>query len=223
MQILDLKVMPFLLFALISVGHILAVHNHHKMWLWFTKPLLMPVLALGYAQNASEPQMLILMALGLSFVGDTALLFSGPRSLLAGLGAFLAGHLCYSAWFMQELTLPIPPGIWFGVVFYIAYGLWIYHWLNPSLTGEQGGMKGPVLVYLVVILSMSFLSLVWARRLMGMRGLAVLGSWLFVFSDTLIAHKDFVSSHDKQLPTLETWIMVTYILAQTLLILGITF
>ena len=57
---------------------------------WLTKPALMPLLASTEAPRADP---LIMAGLGLSWLGDLALLFEGEGPFAAGLVSFLAAHL----------------------------------------------------------------------------------------------------------------------------------
>ena len=74
-----------------------------------TKPLLMPLLLLGFllgvpAWRAGAAR-LGGAAIVLSWVGDVALMFPGDTAFLAGLGAFLAAHVCFVLLISRHLTL----------------------------------------------------------------------------------------------------------------------
>jgi len=96
---------------------------------------------------------------------------------------------------------------------YIWYGIFILKKLNPYLCS----MKVPVIVYLIVILIMSFTSFsrIWALKGVSF-WLPFIGSIFFIASDSLLAFRNF------KLKLSRGWIsiMVTYILAQLLIIFG---
>lgn len=219
-----IPMMPLMLFLGVSLGQIWALKTSSLLGERLSKPFLMPLLGLSYLEKAPDADWLILVALGLGWLGDIALLFRGVNALQLGLGFFLAGHVFYSIWFMLHLNATIWPGIWFALIPYVGYGMWVYRRLRPELTGERSALRRPVLLYLSVILTMSFLSLYWASGqgfLTGGCWFSALGSWLFVASDTLIANKEFGKSAKSEGGKNEVWIMITYILAQSFLILGL--
>jgi alkenylglycerophosphocholine/alkenylglycerophosphoethanolamine hydrolase len=116
----------------------------------------------------------------LSALGD-ALLEASPRLFLAGLLAFLAAHVAYTAGFVREsrrwcIARGLPFALW-GVVGYLA------------MRGGLAELRAPVIVYLTAICVM-----MWrAAALPGHEGpvrrfewLALAGAVLFGMSDTLI-------------------------------------
>ena len=66
------------------------------------KPLLMPSLLAGYLM-LGDAQPLIALGLALGFAGDVALMLPRGRGLMAGMGAFMLGHLMYMAYFCGQL------------------------------------------------------------------------------------------------------------------------
>jgi uncharacterized membrane protein YhhN len=186
----------------------------------FTKPLLMPLLMLGYfleTKPLGPFSTLLLAALFFSWLGDVLLMFDAVTEtyFIAGLLSFLTAHLFYIIYFtrirsQQASFLRKRPVMLLAVLAYVVelmYVLW------PHL----GGMKIPVLVYGIVIGTMLCLAL-WQYGKISHKAawLFIAGAILFVASDSLLAINKFKAPiHLGGL-----WIMGTYILAQYLIARG---
>ncbi len=149
----------------------------------------------------------LLVALGLSLLGDVLLLSDSQRRFHAGLVAFLLAHLAY---IVAILRLPGPGPIWPGVGLVTLAGVLAIWWFWPRLRADWLG-QAPVLLYAVVVVAMT--ALAWAS---GHLVLAV-GATLFLLSDLSIGWLRFGGS----LPGDRVPTMVTYHLAQLLLVLGL--
>jgi uncharacterized membrane protein YhhN len=93
-------------------------------------------------------------------IGDAALLGRGSKAFMAGLAAFLAGHVLY----VVAIVSVVPPADWLrlaGVpaIAPVAVGLAALALLWPRL----GEMKGPVIVYVGAIAAMVVGALAIAR------------------------------------------------------------
>ena len=162
-----------------------------------TKPLLMPLLAVGRDRPTQR-------ALALSGVGDVALLGDGTAAFRVGLGAFLASHLAWLSALSQR-----PGGrldAVRGVPVLAAWG-----GLNAVLWRRTGDDRWPVVAYSVVLAAMALTALDRddAR--------AAAGGALFLASDALLALERFA---DVRLPGHDGWVMSTYTAAQALLAAG---
>jgi uncharacterized membrane protein YhhN len=146
-------------------------------------------------------------ALIFSLAGDVFLMLPSDR-FVAGLAAFLVGHLCYIAGFFFDG----PAGVAIAVSAVIVVAL-----LAPlalrilrALQSEPA-MRGPVSAYIVVIATMLALALASGNVL------AAVGAALFVSSDSMIAWDRFVHPF-RGAPVA---IMVTYHLGQAGLVLSL--
>lgn len=194
--------------------------NKVKYWrgVQLTKPFLMPLLLVLYLILTPAPRYLVVLALICGFVGDVALLWVEKRAtMLTGLVAFLIGHILYVVVFLDSTHFlsVIPTWVFLLVIPYILYGIWVYRKLAESV----GTMRVPVLIYLVVILSMSFtaLSRFWAGLLAAAVWLPFIGSLLFMVSDTVLAMHIF----RREMRYGNVWIMATYVAAQMLIVFGL--
>jgi len=150
----------------------------------------------------------IVIGLVFSLLGDVALLWP-VQGFLAGLVAFLLGHLSYLVALTRRVKfLASPPafGAWAIVAASVLASLW---------AGVPGDMRVPVLVYVTALSAMAAQATsVWLAR----RGQADVAKWrivaigaaLFVLSDAILATDKFVGG--VPLPTL--WNLSIYWLGQ---------
>lgn len=186
-----------------------------------SKPLLMPLLlccwALGTAVLGKAPEVLLVPALVCGFLGDTFLLGSGVF-FTCGLAAFLAGHLCYIAAFLRPLDFSaVPQAVWLAPLAYALYAVLACRALLPSVPKKD---RFSVVLYMVCLLAMSFSALLRCGYAHGAAfWLPFAGSLFFVASDTILAFRVYRRSGGNSGPA----VMVTYLLAQTMIVGGYLF
>jgi uncharacterized membrane protein YhhN len=151
------------------------------------------------------------IALAFGLVGDVLLLDGArPSRFLAGLSAFLGGHLLYIAAFVM-MGLSVNP--WVALPAATCIGCLVAgRALLPSLwrSGDRP-LAGAVATYMVV--------LTLAAVLAGATGqpLVAAGAALFVVSDTILSLDKFLAP----VPRAHLWVMATYLLAQTGIMAGL--
>lgn len=130
------------------------------------------------------------IAIGLLFgaIGDVALLGKSQRAFVAGLAAFLVGHVCYIVAFatvaspLHWLTLNAAGTVALSVI--------IANWLWPN----AGKLRYAVMAYLAVITVMRIGSMGAAQYLGHPRGLCcALAGIAFYASDYCVAREKFVA------------------------------
>ena len=128
----------------------------------------------------TAPGWLLLAGLGLSMVGDIALVFE--RGFLTGLVAFAGAHLLYSGAFLSAGTrwATIIPTALIATVAFVAVRRWLVGKVPPKL-------RIPVVGYMAIITVM----LVTASS-SGRLGLYA-GAALFYLSDLAVARQRFVA------------------------------
>jgi uncharacterized membrane protein YhhN len=210
----------YLLFWLAALADLWFVANNVD-GRFFTKPLLMPLLALGYALETKplgRLSSLVLAALFFSWLGDVLLMLEGRNSMffILGLLGFLTAHALYIAYFSR---IPASEGGSFVrkrpvmLLAVLAYVVELLYVLWPSLNG----MKIPVLVYGIVIGTMLCFALWQYGKIHPQAaGLLIIGALLFVASDSLLAINKFKSP----IPFGGIWVMSTYVLAQFCIVKG---
>lgn len=129
----------------------------------------------------------MLLALGLSWLGDVCLLSQASRFFLSGLGFFLLAHLAFGAAFASG---PLDArGLLIGLVLMSGVGALALRWLWPHLRGPY---RAAVAAYVLAIMAMCTLALARASAL-GAWPVA-LGALAFAASDLAVARERFVSA-----------------------------
>ena len=181
-----------------------------------TKPLLMVLLA-GYFLSIVNTQKgnlkyVLLLALFFSWLGDCFLIYKEDTLFfMLGLGSFLLAHIAYIVSFIKFKKVITYPAITSLVVVFIIYTLVLMYVLWSGL----GQMKIPVVIYAIVLTLMGITGVVHNIRV---NILPVIGVVLFIISDSLIAYTKFVGP----LYVSGLLIMATYIMAQFLIIQGLS-
>jgi uncharacterized membrane protein YhhN len=143
-------------------------------------PALLAMLALmlvaGSASHAGHH--LVAAALALCAAGDVLLL--RDKRFVAGLAAFLCAHILILL-ALFGITTQTHLSV---LLLYAAFGLGMYTYLRPGL----GGLKGPVLLYVGVIVAMGWRAAeavleVWSVP----AGLIFAGSLFFLLSDGILS------------------------------------
>ena len=177
-----------------------------------TQVLLMPVLVAALLAQTAAPRSrlvgLTLVALGGSWLGDTAPRFlDGDPAFLAMVGFFLVAQVAYIAAFRpyagDSILRQSRP--WLA-----AYGVVVVAMMALCLPGA-GVLAPAVLVYGLCLGTMAVLAT-------GVDRLAWVGGAFFLVSDGLIAIDAF---SDLDLPAHDVSVMATYVVAQLLLVLGV--
>jgi len=160
-----------------------------------------------------------LIALVFSWIGDVILLFTelGEIYFILGLVSFLTAHIIYCVLFNKQNRIrkkQNKPFFIFGSVLIAIYLIGMVSFLMPHL----GELQIPVSVYASVISIMLLFAfngfLVWEKP---GNALVFLGALLFVISDSILAVNKFYAP----IPKSSFFIMLTYLLAQYLIVVGI--
>lgn len=164
------------------------------------KPLLMPLLA-GYAAARRGPRLLI-AALLCGWGGDALLLAGSGTAFLIGMGSFAAGHVCYLFLFGKRRGSLLTALLYAAVLATFVTVIW---------DGLPSGLRLPLTCYSLLLTAMACRSGVLGRY-------AAAGGALFLLSDALIATG---IAGLPQLPAPDFLVMLTYVAAQFLLVIGV--
>lgn len=193
--------------AVFAVADWVAVARGSKGLEYVAKPaatLLLVGVALALVPEDETRRSWFVLALVLSLAGDVFLML--PRNLfVAGLASFLLGHVAYIAGFGLGEAWPWILGV---TLVALAVGTPI---LRALLARGEKELVGPVVAYMAVI------SVMVACAIGTGDAVAIAGAVLFMASDSLIAWNRFV----RPLAWAPVTIMVTYHLAQALLVLSL--
>lgn len=160
----------------------------------------------------------VMGALIFSLLGDILLLWD--YLFIYGLGAFLLAHICYIIAFkIAQKTPGRVLGVNFVRLFFFnmpiyIFAAFVYYLINPNL----GGLKFPVIIYIIVIVSMVTTARERFKRCNTESFWQVfVGALLFFISDGILA----ISRFYQDFPESGVLIMGTYATAQLLIVMGI--
>ncbi|MDF2807573.1 MAG: lysoplasmalogenase [Cellulosimicrobium sp.] len=182
---------------------------------WFLMPLLAGCLWLATRRTdgdgparRSRLVRLTLVALGFSWLGDTAPdLADGDAAFLVMVGFFLCAQVTYSLAFW-----PYRAGSVLRRPLALAPYLLAFLVLVAACAPGAGALLVPVVVYGACLVLM-------AVTATGVDRLAAVGGAVFLVSDALIALDAFAPWY--ALPAHGFWVMLTYVVGQMLLVLGV--
>jgi len=215
---LSAKLAGFLFLALSLLDVVLLACGNERLPM-FVKPLLMPSLALTVLLQflpEIKDSRLWLLVVGLYFhtIGDILLMFDYKDFIYfaLGLGAFLVGHIFYLTLMFQGI------GAFKG--FKEVLVILVPLVLAPVITGLFGvkwPLSGAVVTYAYTLLLVTGMGFLWKLRGRQFWVRILLGGLLFIISDGMIALKVFA---DVSFPFRHALVMLTYLLAEWLLVSG---
>lgn len=202
------SLVPYLLVATVHLGALVLGVG----WLDLaTRVLLMPALAAGLCLLVGRPHgrtWLVPLALGWSWLGDLVLTTTGTASFLLGMAAFGLAHLSYLAACWPHARRSGRSRWPWLVGVYLAWWVGLVAVLLPGV----GAFVVPLACYGLALGGNAVVA-------HGVNRLTGLGAASFVVSDSLLALAEFRRAFD--LPGHDFWVMLTYLLAQGLLVWGL--
>jgi uncharacterized membrane protein YhhN len=159
-------------------------------------------------------RLLLVAALGFSVSGDILLMFVSRSEwyFITGLLSFLLAHISYLILFFRQRHPKTKPYI--PILFLYIYSLVFGYYITDSL----GEMLIPVIAYEIVILLMASASFLRKHAVSSFSyKMVVFGALSFLISDSILAINKFYID----VPLSGIWIMITYALAQYLIVIGI--
>ncbi|MFD1064661.1 lysoplasmalogenase [Oceanobacillus locisalsi] len=144
------------------------------------------VLILIYAFEQSMP---IRKAVHYWIIGGIAFGLIGDATLqwfFIGWTAFFIGHIFYIIGFIKKWRFSLPKSL--SAIPLILFAIWIdYQLLNHLHAGGETAYIIPVIAYTVILVLMSFTAIMTGNRW------AILGSILFIISDSILAWSTFIT------------------------------
>lgn len=186
----------------------------------FTKPLLIPILLFFIFLNAKHnffkhTKSLVFLAFVFAWIGDLLLMPHGTVTFMLGMFAFIVAHIFFIIIFlrMHRPDLKHSQEVFIGIAILFCWNYLIFHFIGANL----GGMKWPILIYMLVISSMA-VSTVNVLGSRSKKNLAINffipGAILFLISDSVLALKMFLYT---DVSFLGVVVMVSYGYALSLL------
>ena len=183
-----------------------------------TKVALMPVVALTYLAFANTPSLWVVAGLLFGCLGDLFLLWPLKSKFFAlGTSSFFLGHVCYLIFIYTHYAVRVS-WVWIVVVcaIYAAGVVVVYSRSRKSIPRALRPLSLAYMLMLCVLSVSLILPLLtdfrWSKLV------AFLGATLFLTSDGVLCDMLFVQKAE---PAKRNFVvMITYILAQTLLAIG---
>jgi uncharacterized membrane protein YhhN len=190
---------------------------------FIAKALIIPVLMILFFINinilSGRLHKFMITGLLFSWAGDVVLELSknNDNLFIVGLACFLIAHIMYlTAFFLTPGKNSILNNRFYLLIPVLIFGIILVSYLYTDLDG----MRLPVILYTLVILSMLAGALNRIDKVKKFSFYLVLaGAILFVISDSVIAFNKFVHQFDSS----GIVIMSTYIIAQYLIVTGYIF
>jgi len=203
-----------------SILYLIILVSGYERFDLFLKPILIPIIGFGvYFFRKFPTKNTLLSALVFSWIGDVILLFTdlGEIYFILGLVSFLTAHIIYCILFnkLNKIRKKQNRSVFiFGSILIALYLIGMVSFLMPFL----GDLKIPVTIYASIISIMLLFAfngfLVWEKP---GNLLVFLGAFFFIISDSILAINKFYAP----IPKSSFFIMLTYLLAQYLIVIGI--
>ena len=203
--------------AAASVTHLAACGLGKSRLRYFTKLLLMPLVAALYCALVDRPAPAVLAAMFCGWVGDFFMIYKHKDAFLAaGMAAFGVGHILYVA-HIGVIAAAAEPRLFTALAATLVPGavaIVIFAVLRRRIPKQ---LRLPGLLYGLLLASLGSAAVIALRA--GAPGGAYLlaGGCLFLCSDGILSFETF---RDGDSNAADVAVMLTYIAAQTLLAIG---
>ncbi len=203
--------------AAASVTHLAACGLGKSRLRYFTKLLLMPLVAALYCALVDRPAPAVLAAMFCGWVGDFFMIYKHKDAFLAaGMAAFGVGHILYVA-HIGVIAAAAEPRLFTALAATLVPGaiaIVIFAVLRRRIPKQ---LRLPGLLYGLLLASLGSAAFIALRA--GAPGGAYLlaGGCLFLCSDGILSFETF---RDGDSNAADVAVMLTYIAAQTLLAIG---
>lgn len=199
--------------AMLTVLHLVAqaaeAPDLARVTQWGLMPLLAAVLWCATTAPRARLVRLVLVALGLSWLGDTLpASFTGDAAFLAMIGGFLLAQVAYvgAFWPYRSSSLARRPAA------LAAYCLVAAAIVAVCAPGAPGPLLAAVVLYALCLGTVAILAT-------GVHLLAGIGGVVFLVSDAMIGLGAFTDWFAP--PASGFWVMLTYVAGQALIVAGV--
>ncbi|MBP7390157.1 MAG: lysoplasmalogenase [Chitinophagales bacterium] len=228
---------------IVSLIEFYAEFFHHRELVFFTKPLLLPLIAAYYflsrSKNWGSLDNIMMVAFLFSWFGDISLMLTPetpadvslmgiPKNkyfFLAGLGSFFVTQLLFIRAYSKATGVSTSGKVFISKMYFapfILYWLAVLYYVLPPLQAnvEKQSATIPVIFYAAVLISMAAVALSRFRKTNDKSfWLTFTGACIFVLSDTLIA-VNFLALREPHYYASFS-IITTYVVAEFLIAEGI--
>lgn len=216
-----LKIIFLLLYLTVTAIHLYGSAMRNQKLRNATKPFLMIFLGLFYGFSGVKPDPLVMALIVTSWLGDVLLMLRGMKWFTTGGLSFLATHVLLVILYLRNISWGPMTYIVVGLYLIIGSGILLSEWASLKRYLPKGNLI-LILTYLGCNITMNLFAAMQAvSNLNRGSGLILLGSLLFLASDTLL----FLVRFDKKQPFYGQHfnVMLTYSLAKLMIVLGFIF
>ncbi|MBO6158874.1 MAG: lysoplasmalogenase [Firmicutes bacterium] len=206
------------IFSLSAAIHLYASHKNNKKIRNITKPFLLLALLGFYLLATEKVQILIVLALIFSWLGDVLLIPHGVKWFTAGGIAFMISHFFFILGYRTDVVFARVP-VWLivllGAIFVCLVSV-IFSRLRKHL---PKALFYPMFLYLLINGTMNCFALFRLCSLQNLAGAVTgIGAALFFVSDSCLF---FVRFNKESRMKSHFWVMLTYCLGEFLIVLGL--
>ena len=209
-----------ILYLILSAVHLVASYRDDAVLRRRTKPFLLLLLLLWYVLSARNVNILLVLALFTSWLGDVLLIPKGHNWFTYGGIAFMFSHLFFVLVFTRQIDFSNMPVLLLLVLAVVYYGisLRIIFAVRPTTPKK---MIAPMYFYLLCNSTMNIFAFLQMRSL-GTRGgvIAYIGAVLFFISDCTLFLVHYYKKPDIIYKKHFT-VMLTYLLGELLIVYGV--
>lgn len=184
-----------------------------------SKPFWIPLIACVYLSNTQSVSIAVIFALIFGYIGDLLLMLPKKKFFIAGAFSFMIGHFFYIFTFLRDaggLSVFLD-NTFLCAIALIPYLLFLI-FMNKLLGKNLSSILVPAICYLSVLMLMSYCSFLRFFNISTIKAsLTFGGSLLFIVSDSFIAIRNF----KKRFRGIEAIVVITYITAQLLIVIGL--
>ncbi len=183
-----------------------------------SKPFLLASLLGFYVSGARSPAAVVIMALAFSWLGDVLLIHRGIKWFAAGGIAFMVGHGFFIAAYGRDVVFSrLPAALIVALaVFFPAVTVWVFRRLRPYLPRR---LFYPMFLYLLLNGAMNCFAVFRCVSTPSAAAITTaVGAALFFISDCVLF---FVRFHKKSRLKTHFPVMLTYLLGELLIVLGL--
>jgi uncharacterized membrane protein YhhN len=203
---------------IVLIEQFTALYPQLELAHYFAKPsIVFALILLVFRQQsrlAVSFRYLLLSALIFSLIGDFLLMFVSRSEwyFISGLVAFLVAHIFYVALFLRQRHKTNKPFMALGILYLYSVGF------GYLISDSLGTLLIPVVIYEIVILLMVSAAILRKNAVNSISyHMVASGALFFLLSDSILAVNKFYAP----IALSGVWIMITYSLAQYLIVLGI--
>ncbi|PKH51496.1 hypothetical protein CXF68_12730 [Tenacibaculum sp. Bg11-29] len=204
-----------IVFLLVAITDIYAVIIQNKSLEFIFKPLLMTTLVIVYLLSVKKANFWLVSALFFSFWGDVFLL-DKTNYFVFGLGSFLIAHIMYIKMTTKFLkTASIVKILKTSIVFVALFSVVLF-----LIKDNLGEMLVPVIVYGIAISTFGTCTLLnYLQEKSTANTWLLLGSILFIASDSLIALNNFYSpKHFFDIAIITLYVVSQYLIVKAVIL-----